>query len=73
MTVKNVGGCSERENGKKNRQKLLLTCICLDTLEFVFVDICEERSPGLVSGVVAARSHVTCPSLTKTCKYTDKH
>lgn len=42
-----------------------LTGVCLDALEFVFIDVGEERSGGFVSGVVAALSHIPSPSLNK--------
>lgn len=64
MLVKNVHwlmGMKNKDNKKKH------TCICFNALEFVFVHIREEWSPGPVSGTVAALSHITCLSLdTKT-------
>lgn len=42
---------------------LILTCKCFDAFEFVFVDIFEEWSTGLVSGRVAAWSYKSCLSL----------
>lgn len=51
--------------------EILLTRVCLDALEFVFVDVCEERSPGSVSGIVTALGDISCPPLNKTKTHTD--
>lgn len=54
-----------RMKNKPTKEKR--TCICLNALEFLFIHICEEWSPGPVCGTVAALGHITCLSLnTKT-------
>lgn len=58
-----------QEGTEKERcDGFVLTCICLNALEFFFIDVAEEWMASFVSCVVAALSYVTSLSLNKTNK-----